>query len=41
MSRIYASIAVTKACGKLTGLTDDEKELPFVKARMRWFHTKY
>ncbi len=28
-----ASIAATKLCGKLTGLTDDEKELPFVKAR--------
>ena len=27
-----ATIAVTKACGKLTRLTDDEKELPFVKA---------
>jgi hypothetical protein len=27
-----ALIAATKLCGKLTGLTDDEKELPFVKA---------
>ena len=27
------SIAVTKACGKLTGLTDEEKELLFGKAR--------
>jgi hypothetical protein len=26
-----ASIEDTKACGKLKGLTDDEKELPFVK----------
>ncbi|KAF8345350.1 salicylate hydroxylase [Amanita rubescens] len=26
-----ASIEETKACGKLKGLTDDEKELPFVK----------
>jgi len=26
-----ASIAETKACGKLKGLTDDEKELPFMK----------
>ena len=27
-----ASIAATKLCGKLAGLTDDEKELPAVKA---------
>ena len=27
-----ASITATKLCGKLAGLTDDEKELPAVKA---------
>ena len=27
-----ASIAATKLCGKLSGFTDDEKELPVVKA---------
>jgi hypothetical protein len=27
-----ASIAATKLCGKLAGLTDNEKELPLVKA---------
>ena len=26
-----ATLVSTKACGKLTELTDDEKELPFVK----------
>ena len=27
-----AVLALTKTCGKLTGLVDDEKKLPFVKA---------
>lgn len=42
ITRVYDSIrrpigntalAMSKTCGKLTGLVDDEKKLPFVKAR--------